>query len=89
MSIIKHVTLQKIVAHDFRYDSRTFNVIQFSYIYQCATITRGVIAVHQNLGSPLHHTREISNTVGCLETALSILTIYFLIRHLYVNLNNL
>ena len=24
MSIIKHVTLQKIVAHDFRYDPRTF-----------------------------------------------------------------
>ena len=24
MSIIKHVTLQKIVAHDFRYDSRTW-----------------------------------------------------------------
>ena len=23
MSIIKHVTLQKIVAHDFRYDPRT------------------------------------------------------------------
>ena len=25
MSIIKNVTLQKIVAHDFRYDPRTFN----------------------------------------------------------------
>ena len=24
MSIIKHVTLQKIVAHDFRYDPRTY-----------------------------------------------------------------
>ena len=24
MSIIKHVTLQKIVAHDFRYDPRIF-----------------------------------------------------------------
>ena len=24
MSIIKHVTLQKIVAHDFRYDPRNF-----------------------------------------------------------------
>ena len=24
MSIIKHATLQKIVAHDFRYDPRTF-----------------------------------------------------------------
>ena len=26
MSIIKHVTLQTIVAHDFRYDPRIFNV---------------------------------------------------------------
>ena len=26
MSIIKHVTLQKIVAHDFRYDPRTMYV---------------------------------------------------------------
>ena len=24
LSIIKHVTLQKIVAHDFRYDPRTY-----------------------------------------------------------------
>ena len=28
MSIIKHVTLQKIVAHDFRYDPRR-NVLRF------------------------------------------------------------
>ena len=28
MSIIKHVTLQKIVAHDFRYDPRIFCVRQ-------------------------------------------------------------
>ena len=27
MSIIKHVTLQKIVAHDFRYDSRIIIII--------------------------------------------------------------
>ena len=26
LSIIKHVTLQKIVAHDFRYDPRTYLV---------------------------------------------------------------
>ena len=26
MSIIKHVTLQKIVAHDFRYDPRIFSI---------------------------------------------------------------
>ena len=26
MSIIKHVTLQKIVAHDFRYVPRTYNI---------------------------------------------------------------
>ena len=30
MSIIKHVTLQKIVAHDFRYDPR---VCVYIYIY--------------------------------------------------------
>ena len=30
MSIIKHVTLQKIVAHDFRYDPRVYVCI---YIY--------------------------------------------------------
>jgi hypothetical protein len=30
LSIIKHVTLQKIVAHDFRYDPRTIgNAIKF------------------------------------------------------------
>ena len=28
MSIIKHVTLQKIVAHDFRYDPRIFEEVQ-------------------------------------------------------------
>ena len=27
MSIIKHVTLQKIVAHDFRYDPRNINLM--------------------------------------------------------------
>ena len=32
MSIIKHVTLQKIVAHDFRYDPRT-------YVF-CVTLAR-------------------------------------------------
>ena len=26
MSIIEHITLQKIVAHDFRYDSRKFQL---------------------------------------------------------------
>ena len=31
MSIIKHVTLQKIVAHDFRYDPRTFTVAYFPH----------------------------------------------------------
>ena len=27
LSIIKHVTLQKIVAHDFRYDPRIIHII--------------------------------------------------------------
>ena len=30
MSIIKHVTLQKIVAHDFRYDLRIYIYIYIS-----------------------------------------------------------
>ena len=33
MSIIKHVTLQKIVAHDFRYDPRTVVGYQLSSLY--------------------------------------------------------
>ena len=34
MSIIKHVTLQKIVAHDFRYDPRIIiTFIHFSFIF--------------------------------------------------------
>ena len=34
MSIIKHVTLQKIVAHDFRYDPRVcVYVCVYIYIY--------------------------------------------------------
>ena len=28
MSIIKHVTLQKIVAHDFRYDLRIYGKVK-------------------------------------------------------------
>ena len=32
MSIIKHVTLQKIVAHDFRYDLRSFRVFHMMCI---------------------------------------------------------
>ena len=31
MSIIKHVTLQKIVAHDFRYDPRNWTSYQVTY----------------------------------------------------------
>ena len=32
MSIIKHVTLQKIVAHDFRYDPRKYT---YKLVLQC------------------------------------------------------
>ena len=32
MSIIKQVTLQKIVAHDFRYDRRTFTLKRISTV---------------------------------------------------------
>jgi hypothetical protein len=28
LSIIKHVTLQKIVAHDFQYDTRRFAAVE-------------------------------------------------------------
>ena len=32
MSIIKHVTLQKIVAHDFRYDPRKFQAWKMTVV---------------------------------------------------------
>ena len=32
MSIIKHVTLQKIVAHDFRYDLRTLHEVTCTFV---------------------------------------------------------
>ena len=33
MSIIKHVTLQKIVAHDFRYDLRILHILHIDINY--------------------------------------------------------
>ena len=38
MSIIKHVTLQKIVAHDFRYDPRTLTWSTFCYVPTVQTV---------------------------------------------------
>ena len=43
MSIIKYVTLQKIVAHDFRYDPRIFIYIYvcvYIYIYVLLTVSQ-------------------------------------------------
>ena len=47
MSIMKHVTLQKIVAHDFRYDPRSYrnfskvplNVDRCSFLWSFAQMT--------------------------------------------------
>ena len=42
MSIIKHVTLQKIVAHDFRYDPRkTESIYMNACIYILISILEG------------------------------------------------
>ena len=47
MSIIKHVTLQKIVAHDFRYDPRILKE------KGRGKFTKEVLFLHDNaLGSP-------------------------------------
>ena len=39
MSIIKHVTLQKIVAHDFRYDLRIYIYIYINNSVKVTTAT--------------------------------------------------
>ena len=45
MSIIKHVTLQKIVAHDFRYDPRTYVWLLCGYSHNPYILqVRGVMA---------------------------------------------
>ena len=44
MSIIKHVTLQKIVAHDFRYDPRIY-----SYIKRTAKSLCILILINENI----------------------------------------
>ena len=51
MSIIKHVTLQKIVAHDFRYDLRTY-----VYKYTLRTYNNCFSTTKMDVGEPLRVT---------------------------------
>jgi len=41
LSIIKHVTLQKIVAHDFRYDLHNFNAQLLRYCTNFVRVRSG------------------------------------------------
>ena len=64
MSIINHVTLQTIVAHDFRYDSRIYIYIYIYISAKCilkpifACMYTGVIIIAvKHSGNSLHHLR--------------------------------
>ena len=65
MSIIKHVTLQKIVAHDFRYDPRKFPYLYFK--------PRDLILVNLNR-EKLHvkHTLATWTLANCVSVLLKI-----------------
>jgi hypothetical protein len=39
LSIIKHVTLQNIVAHDFQYDPRTIRYVRFQHYKETDNIS--------------------------------------------------
>ena len=56
MSIIKQVTLQKIVAHDFRYDPRIYIYI-YIYIYIQPQITK--------IFGPHSDAVEVPGLLGC------------------------
>ena len=42
MSIIKHVTLEKIVAHDFRYDPRSFGTQNYQRVYKILNVLKSM-----------------------------------------------
>ena len=69
MSIIKHVTLQKIVAHDFRYDPRIRRGIhQVKKAWQAGTwcsVTRGFfysLIILRKICNNLMEVRETANS---------------------------
>jgi hypothetical protein len=49
LSIIKHVTLQKIVAHDFRYDPRSLSR-NFS-TNRCVITQKCVVTINEHYGA--------------------------------------
>ena len=70
MSIIKHVTLQKIVAHDFRYDSRILRQqIPYIEVEQKIVPSRLKRAKSLAAGFPRKHaacTENSSDTTCCV-----------------------
>ena len=58
MSIIKHVTSQKIVAHDFRYDPRRFFEIVHPWLTECRTVPP--TSEHRTTDSMLRHSEMIA-----------------------------
>ena len=70
MSIIKHVTLQKIVAHDFRYYPRIIN-IQLIFLKYCLKNKKRYVSLFQRQkyskfsNASLSHTYE-RDTTHCI-----------------------
>ena len=90
MSIIKHVTLQKIVAHDFRYGPRTIHMPNCLKIYYTGIISRKELRLRcPNVpfcSGWLQHFKRISDVYfqvsKCKVVLLSVLAF---IKHQYIH----